>query len=154
MENETDTVLVIPYGSMIGAGHQIVKQTVSDGNGGEIETTWGVVDNEVRILNNESRIKNYELKQNYPNPFNPVTKIRYQLAVSSEQLAEIVVYNAMGQTVWSTPVGAKNLLPGTAITNNHGYIQFDGSKFNSGIYYYSLVVDGKKMDTKSMILIK
>ncbi len=109
--------------------------------------------------NYQLSIVNYQLKQNYPNPFNPVTKIRYHLPVetmhaSSLRSAEIVVYNAMGQSVWSTPVGAKNLLPGTATTNNNGSIIFDGSKFNSGIYYYSLIVDGKKIDTKTMVLIK
>ncbi len=97
--------------------------------------------------NYELAITNYELKQNYPNPFNPVTKISFQLAVNSEQLAEIVVHNSAGQQVWSSPITVHS----SQLT---GSILFNGSKFNSGIYYYSLVVDGKKLDTKSMILIK
>jgi len=105
-------------------------------------------DVEVDIDDNyELQITNYELKQNYPNPFNPVTRIRFQLAVSSEQLAEIVVYNSAGQQVWFSQLTAHS----SQLT---GSILFDGSKFNSGIYYYSLVIDGKKMDTKSMVLIK
>jgi len=104
--------------------------------------------------NYELSIMNYELKQNYPNPFNPTTKINYKLGLMSYEFAEIVVYNAVGQNVWSSPVGAKNLLPGTYTTNNNGSIQFDGSKFNSGIYYYSLVIDNKVISTKSMVLIK
>ena len=107
------------------------------------------------VINDELSIMNYELKQNYPNPFNPMTRINYTSApLSVNQSAEIVVYNALGQTVWSTIVWAKNLSPGSSAINNHGSIQFDGSKFNSGIYYYSLVIDGKKMDTKPMVLIK
>jgi len=106
----------------------------------------------VGIENNnyELAITNYELKQNYPNPFNPTTKIRYQLAVNSNQLAEIVVHNSVGQQVWSKNLSTvtHNPLPVTVS------ITFNGSKFNSGIYYYSLVIDGKKMDTKSMVLIK
>ena len=95
--------------------------------------------------NYELAITNYELKQNYPNPFNPVTKISYGLAVNSDhQIAEIVVYNAMGQEVWSSK----------PLSLNTNHCTFDGSKFNSGVYYYSLIVDGKKMDTKAMILIK
>ena len=103
---------------------------------------------EVDIEDNEQlSIINYQLKQNYPNPFNPITKISYQLAVNSKQLAEIVVYNAMGQKVWSSQL--------TAHSSQHtGSISFDGSKFNSGVYYYSLVIDGRRMDTKSMVLIK
>ncbi len=95
------------------------------------------------------------MKQNYPNPFNPTTKINYELAgtlassaITNYELAEIVVYNAMGQMVWSSPVTRYGILPVT------GSIIFDGSKFNSGIYYYSLIVDGIKKDTKSMLLIK
>ena len=98
--------------------------------------------------NDEWLMINGELKQNYPNPFNPITKISYQLAVSSKLLTEIVVYNAMGQMVWSSPVTRYGISPVM------GFILFDGSAFNSGIYYYSLIIDGKKIDTKSMILIK
>ena len=94
--------------------------------------------------NTSTTLSDHRLKQNYPNPFNPTTKIRYQLAVNSEQLAEIVVYNTIGQEIWSSNPSSLN--PNTCT--------FDGSKFNSGVYYYSLVVDGKKMDTKSMLLIK
>jgi len=100
------------------------------------------------INNFELAITNYELKQNYPNPFNPITKIRYQLAENSEQLVGIVVYNVTGQQVWSKNLSTDHSSP---ITN---HCTFNGSKFNSGIYYYSLVVDGVKMDTKAMILVK
>ena len=97
--------------------------------------------------NYELSIMNYELIQNYPNPFNPMTNINYTSApLSVNQSAEIVVYNSLGQKVWSS-----GNLP---FTIHHSSLFFDGSKFNSGIYYYSLVVDGKKIDSKSMILIK
>jgi len=96
--------------------------------------------------NYELGITNYELKQNYPNPFNPVTRINYELRITDYELAEIVVFNSAGQEVWSSG----NL----SFTIHHSSLLFDGSAFNSGIYYYSLIVDGKKMDTKSMILIK
>ena len=96
----------------------------------------------------ELSIMNYELKQNYPNPFNPVTRINYTSAsLSVNQSAEIVVHNSLGQQVWSSPIMHHAL----RVT---GSILFDGSKFNSGIYYYSLVVDGKRLSTKSMVLIK
>ena len=94
--------------------------------------------------NHEAQITNCELKQNYPNPFNPITKINYELANTDYESAEIEVYNAMGQMVWNSKP-----LP---LNTNHCF--FDGSLFNSGIYYYSLIVDGQKMATKSMVLIK
>ena len=99
------------------------------------------------IVNENSSISNFELKQNYPNPFNPVTKINYTSAqLSVNKSVEIVVYNSAGQQVWSS-----GNLP---FTIHHSPLYFDGSSFNSGIYYYSLIIDGKKMDTKSMVLIK
>ena len=98
--------------------------------------------------NYELGITNYELKQNYPNPFNPTTRINYELGITNYELAEIVVYNAMGQEIWS-----KNLLSNpSSLTPNT--CTFDGSKFNSGIYYYSLIIDNKIISTKSMVLIK
>jgi len=97
--------------------------------------------------NYELGITNFELKQNYPNPFNPVTRINYELRITDYELAEIVVHNSLGQQIWSSPITDH----GSLVT---GSILFDGSKVNSGIYYYSLLVDGKKMDTKSMVLIK
>ena len=99
----------------------------------------------VGINNNyELSIMNYELKQNYPNPFNPVTQINYELRIANYEFAEIVIHNSIGQKVWSSK----------PLSLNTYHCTFDGSKFNSGIYYYSLVVDGKKIDTKSMVLIK
>jgi len=99
--------------------------------------------------NYELSIMNYELKQNYPNPFNPLTRINYELRITNYEKAEIVISNVVGQTVGTYPCGRPSLT-----TNNHGSILFDGSKFNSGVYYYSLVVDGIKMSTKTMVLIK
>jgi len=96
------------------------------------------------ISNNHINRTNFQLTQNYPNPFNPMTKINYELGISNFETAEIVVFNAAGQKVWNSK----------ALSQNTKHYTFDGSKFNSGIYYYSLVIDGKKIDTKSMILIK
>jgi len=96
--------------------------------------------------NYELSIMDYQLKQNYPNPFNPVTKINYELRITNYEFAEIVVHNSVGQQVWSS-----GHLP---FTIHHSPLYFDGTKLNSGVYYYSLVVDGKKMSTKSMLLIK
>jgi len=97
--------------------------------------------------NYELPITNYELNQNYPNPFNPITKISYLLPMGGVEIVKIVVYNVSGQQIWSSPVTRY----GSPVT---GSILFDGSKFNSGVYYYSLQIGNKKLDSKSMILIK
>jgi len=51
---------------------------------------------EIESNNGEWLIATGELKQNYPNPFNPVTKIDYELLVTTYKSASIVVYNVMG----------------------------------------------------------
>jgi len=97
--------------------------------------------------NYELQITNYELKQNYPNPFNPITRINYtSTSLSVNQSIEIVIHNTAGQQVWSS-----GNLP---FIINHSPLYFDGSRFNSGVYYYSLVIDGKRLSTKSMVLLK
>ena len=93
--------------------------------------------------NYEQGIKNYELKQNYPNPFNPFTRINYELSSNDYELAEIVIYNVKGQEIWTRK-----------LNTNFNSIVLEGSTFDSGIYYYSLIIDGKFVSTKKMILIK
>jgi tetratricopeptide (TPR) repeat protein len=83
------------------------------------------------------------LHQNYPNPFNPVTQIRFDLANAAD--VKLSVYNISGQLV-------SQLANGTMNVGVHA-VDFDGSKLNSGIYYYTLEVDGTAM-TKKMVLTK
>jgi len=99
------------------------------------------------LIDDQLSIANYQLEQNYPNPFNPATKINYELRITNYELAEIVVYNSAGQHVWSSQLSAHS----SQLT---GSVLFNGSAFNSGVYYYSLIVDGKRLSTKSMVLIK
>jgi len=85
----------------------------------------------------------HTLYQNYPNPFNPITQIRFDLAKSSN--IKLSVYNINGQLVSEPAKGVKNA--------GYHVVDFDGSKLNSGIYYYTLEIDGKAI-TKKMVLIR
>ena len=87
--------------------------------------------------------KTATLYQNYPNPFNPVTQIKFALAKTAE--VKLSVYNIAGQLV-------SQLASGVRQVGVHS-VDFDGSKLNSGVYYYTLEVDGKAM-TKKMVLTK
>ena len=89
-----------------------------------------------------------KLYQNYPNPFNPVTKISYELrsAAGGTSDVELKVFDVLGKEV-STLVNEKQ--------NAGSYeVEFDGSEYPSGVYFYSLIVDGRMVDTKRMMLIK
>lgn len=98
----------------------------------------------VTSIEQEPISNSFTLSQNYPNPFNPETVIEYNLALSSFSSAKILIFNLTGQKVWSS----SNLKPGV------NCCRFNGTGFNSGIYYYALVIDGKINSTKKMILLK
>ncbi|MFO7810467.1 MAG: T9SS type A sorting domain-containing protein [Candidatus Delongbacteria bacterium] len=84
-----------------------------------------------------------ELYQNYPNPFNPVTQIKFALAKTAD--VKLSVYNISGQMI-------AELANGSRQAGVHA-IEFDGSRLNSGVYYYTLETDGNKI-TKKMVLTK
>ena len=84
-----------------------------------------------------------KLYQNYPNPFNPVTQITFDLAKTSD--VKLIVYNISGQKVTELANGVMN-------AGNHA-VDFDGSKLNSGVYYYTLKSNGATI-TKKLILTK
>ena len=82
--------------------------------------------------------------QNYPNPFNPKTVISYELRTGSNII--IKVYDALGKEL-RTLVNKKH--------NAGTYkVNFDGSGLPSGVYFYSLFVEGEIIDTKKMMLLK
>ncbi|MCB9208060.1 MAG: T9SS type A sorting domain-containing protein [Ignavibacteriales bacterium] len=117
----------------------------------------------------------FVLEQNYPNPFNPTTTIKYQIpnqvrddnssviarSEATRQSNEITsgnsfprndnvnvrltVYDILGREI-TTLVNQKQK-PGIYEIN------FDASKYSSGVYYYQLKV-GQFIQTKKMILLK
>jgi hypothetical protein len=85
----------------------------------------------------------YGINQNYPNPFNPTTIISYQ--VPEKALVILRVYNILGQNVATLFEGERG--PGSYIAT------FDGSRFASGVYFYTLQ-SGKTLLAKKMLLVK
>ncbi|MBK9333477.1 MAG: T9SS type A sorting domain-containing protein [Ignavibacteria bacterium] len=68
----------------------------------------------------------------------------YELRVTG--IAELKVYDVLGNEVAELVNEKQNAGSYTA--------EFDGSGFASGIYFYSLIIDGVIIDTKRMILLK
>jgi hypothetical protein len=83
------------------------------------------------------------LHQNYPNPFNPVTQIKFALAKTAD--VKLSIYNINGQKLAELANGVMN-------AGAHSF-EFDGSRFNSGVYYYTLEAEGRTF-TQKMILMK
>jgi hypothetical protein len=83
------------------------------------------------------------LYQNYPNPFNPTTKIRWQSSTGGWQILK--VYDVLGKEV-ATLVNEEK----PAGTYE---VDFDASGLSSGVYIYTLKVNGVSY-SQSMILLR
>lgn len=93
-------------------------------------------------INNNNILSECILYQNTPNPFNERTMIRFSLP-SEVKDAYIYVFDMQG-------VLKKQLRANAGI----GYITIEASEFEAGMYLYSLIVNGKEVATKRMILSK
>ena len=105
-------------------------------------TTGGVLTN---FTNTSTEIPDkYFLSQNYPNPFNPATFINYELTMFSN--VSLKVYDVLSQEV-------KTLVNENKPAGRYE-VTFNGADFPSGVYFYSLLIDGNLIDTKRMVLLK
>ena len=84
------------------------------------------------------------MHQNYPNPFNPRTIINYELGIRN--FVELKVYDIAGREVATL---VNEIMP----AGKHA-VEFNANGLSSGIYFYSLNVDGKQLGVKRMALVK
>jgi len=84
-----------------------------------------------------------KLENNYPNPFNPVTTIDYSIPVNG--MVTIKVFDTLGKEV-------ATLINERKSVGNYS-VKFNAANLPSGVYYYTLITDSKRI-TKSMILLK
>ncbi len=96
------------------------------------------------ISNTGSSIpSSYSLTQNYPNPFNPNTN--FSFSVPKSEKVTLKFYDILGNEIETYVDGILN-------AGTYG-VEFDGSKYASGIYFYTLTA-GSFIETKKMNLIK
>ncbi|MCW3463041.1 T9SS type A sorting domain-containing protein [Chitinophaga nivalis] len=84
-----------------------------------------------------------ELFQNAPNPFNAQTLIRYTLAGTVSN-AYLQIADVNGRPVKKIDISGQK----------QPVVTINGGELPSGVYYYSLVLDGQITDTKKMVLTK
>lgn len=102
------------------------------------QTTQQVLE---QIINVElSDAEHIVLNQNVPNPFAESTVITYSIP-ESIQKAQIHFYNMNGQLIQTVELTSRG----------NGRINVFGSDLSSGTYLYTLVADGKIIDTKRMV---
>lgn len=81
------------------------------------------------------------LYQNNPNPFSADTDIKMSLPESANQV-DVVIYSLDGKQI-------KDL---TVAQRGQAAVTIQGNELPAGMYLYALIIDGKVVDTKRMIL--
>jgi|GEM_PF-4633934 len=81
-----------------------------------------------------------ELFQNEPNPFDGRTLVRYRIPDDVQQ-ATLRITNAQGQVVRDLRLDQRGA----------GQVELNAQILSSGAYQYSLILDGRLIDTKRMI---
>lgn len=84
-----------------------------------------------------------QLQQNFPNPFHQQTEIQYYLP-PNVHAAQLLITDQNGRTLKSYPLVGQGV----------GKIKLNGGQLAAGIYAYTLLIDGKIIDTKQMVLTK
>ncbi len=104
----------------------------------------GIINSIVNI--SDSKLNSYLLKQNYPNPFNPVTQINFELPKDGR--VKLVIYDILGREI--------NTLVNELKQAGRYTVEFNGTQYASGIYFYRIQVeDGKSFTSvKKMVLLK
>jgi alpha-tubulin suppressor-like RCC1 family protein len=109
------------------------------------------IDNALTVTIPENDIPTeFALEANYPNPFNPTTAISYSIfaeATMDRQLSvvNLSIFDMNGKKV-------ATLVKGSKPAGYHS-VNWDASKFSSGIYFYRLQAEGF-VDTKKMVFMK
>jgi hypothetical protein len=88
--------------------------------------------------------KVFSLYQNYPNPFNPSTTIKFDVATLKP--VTLKIYNALGQMV-------QNLIDGKSYNPGTYSINWNASRFSSGVYFLELRA-GDVVQSRKMMLLK
>jgi photosystem II stability/assembly factor-like uncharacterized protein len=135
------------YTALNGWGYRNFPDGLVTYSGGDSTIYTGINNNMTSVS------KDYILEQNYPNPFNQILNIKYQISKNENgkwkmenSIITLKVFDISGKEI-KTLVNKKH-------TTGEYEVKFDGSKLSSGIYFYTLFVDGVRIDTKKAVLIK
>ncbi len=99
------------------------------------------------VLDNNNGMENSTqgamLYQNAPNPFSSETEIRYYIPNSAGQ-ASMLIFDMQGSLKKQMQITGKG----------NGSLTINASELPAGMYIYTLIVDGREIDSKRMILTK
>jgi len=107
-----------------------------------IENKLEEIVNQGSVSNQIIKLNNAGLEQNIPNPFNEKTSIDYTVPSNSKD-SQIIIYNMAGQIIKSVEVA-----------KGKGSLLLDANELPAGTYSYNLIIDGKVISSKKMVLTK
>jgi hypothetical protein len=105
--------------------------------------TSQLLDKSEQNIINGLQSKEVGLLQNSPNPFSSDTEIGIVLPDNAGH-ASVIIYNLAGTQLKEMQVNERGTTK----------VRISGNELNAGMYIYALIVDGKIVDSKRMILTK
>ena len=115
-----------------------IAQCCSNNNARTNNSSGQAVGNQLNVeLSDKDAIV---LNQNVPNPFAEQTTITYNVPQNVGK-AQLLFYNSNGQLIQSVDIK----------TRGKGKVNVFASDLSSGLYHYTLVADGKVVDSKKMV---
>ncbi|MEA1986992.1 MAG: C1 family peptidase [Candidatus Marinimicrobia bacterium] len=129
----------------VGNYSAVVRITTNAENGDTVLINLEVTDTPSEIDENQI-VESYKLEQNYPNPFNPITNINYSINSNKSENVKLIIYDLLGKKV--------TVLVDEMQVNGDYKVQFDGSDYSSGIYFYRISIGNEFSDTKKMVFLK
>jgi len=125
---------------------------IEQGIGGEFKVIFDIDESVYAADNFDDISTEYILKQNYPNPFNPSTTIKYTVPHNSAYglkseiaMTKLTVFDILGREVVTLVNKEQNA--------GEYEVQFDASHLTSGVYIYTIKVNGFNA-TQKMILLR
>ena len=107
---------------------------------------FNALDGQAKVVNQNETVQALDkptLEQNAPNPVNNNTVIKYRLPKTVKS-AQMVITDLRGSIIKTITLNAKS----------NGQVSLSAGALTTGTYFYSLLVDGVKTDTKEMQIVK
>ncbi len=114
-----------------------LKQTVEKLSHGQSITTTSTGNESIKT---NIAVTNATLEQNKPNPLSNTTSIRYNLPAGAKN-ARLMITDNSGKTIKQV-----------TLTAGAGVVNIDASALGNGTYQYSLMIDGKRIESKTMVV--
>jgi len=96
-----------------------------------------------RLSTENLTLTDARLEQNQPNPFTENTLIRYYIPEGITK-AELRITNVAGKVLKDIAIPSRG----------QGQTQLEAQSLNAGNYFYTLILDGRMLETKQMVLTK